>query len=372
VTSLHRDLQGVLDAMLDGVVVVDREGAVELLNAEACRILETSPQHASGAPVERIAGPQHALAKLPRSVLASGRAAVESDQLVERRFEEDLIVDVAASPLFEPDRRVSGVVIALRDRTIQRGLQEVVSERERLRSFGRFAAGIAHEVRNPLGGIRGAAELLAARAGDASTRDAARLIVREVERIAALVDDLMVLTQDGAMRMREVNIYRVLDDVLDLLSMDPLARGVRVERRFDPSIPELAGDGDRLVQVFLNLGRNALQALDGQGTLTIGTRMTLDHRIATESGETLPTLLVSVEDDGPGIDPDVLDQLDTPLYTTRVDGTGLGLSVARHWVARHGGTLRIESRPGEGTCVRVALPVRRGLSDGRNDAEASA
>jgi two-component system nitrogen regulation sensor histidine kinase GlnL len=248
----------------------------------------------------------------------------------------------------------------------------VVSERERLRSFGRFAAGIAHEVRNPLGGIRGAAELLAARAGDASTRDAAGLIVREVERIAVLVDDLMVLTHDEAMRMREVNIHRVLDDVLDLLCMDPLAAGVRVERRFDPSIPELAGDGDRLVQVFLNLGRNALQALDGEGTLTIGTRMTLDHRIVTESGETLPTLLVSVEDDGPGIDPDVLGQLDTPLYTTRVDGTGLGLSVARHWVARHGGTLRIESRPGEGTCVRVALPVRRERSHGRKPAEASA
>jgi two-component system nitrogen regulation sensor histidine kinase GlnL len=335
--------------MLEGVVVVDREGAVELLNAEACRILETSPQHASGAPVERIAGPHHALAKLTRAVLASGRAAVESDQLMERRFDEDLIVDVAASPLFESDRGVSGVVVVLRDRTI-----------------------IAHEVRNPLGGIRGAAELLSARAGDESTRDAARLIVREVERIAVLVDDLMVLSQDEAVRLREVNIHRILDDVLDLLAMDPLAAGVRVERRFDPSIPELAGDGDRLVQVFLNLCRNALQALEGEGTLAIGTRMSLDHRIATQSGETLPTLLVSVEDDGPGIDPDVLDQLDTPLYTTRVDGTGLGLSVARHWVARHGGTLRIESRPGEGTCVRVALPVQRRLEGRPGGAEVSA
>jgi two-component system nitrogen regulation sensor histidine kinase GlnL len=358
--------------MLEGVVVVDREGAVELLNAEACRILETSPQHASGAPVERIAGPHHALAKLTRAVLASGRAAVESDQLMERRFDEDLIVDVAASPLFESDRGVSGVVVVLRDRTIQRGLQEVVSERERLRGFGRFAAGIAHEVRNPLGGIRGAAELLSARAGDESTRDAARLIVREVERIAVLVDDLMVLSQDEAVRLREVNIHRILDDVLDLLAMDPLAAGVRVERRFDPSIPELAGDGDRLVQVFLNLCRNALQALEGEGTLAIGTRMSLDHRIATQSGETLPTLLVSVEDDGPGIDPGLLDQLDTPLYTTRVDGTGLGLSVARHWVARHGGTLRIESRPGEGTCVRVALPVQRRLEGRPGGAEVSA
>jgi two-component system nitrogen regulation sensor histidine kinase GlnL len=255
-------------------------------------------------------------------------------------------------------------VLALRDRTIQRSLQERVNERERLSAFGHIAAGIAHEVKNPLGGIRGAAEILASRAADAKTQDAAELIVREVDRIAALVDDLMLFTHGEDVRSSACNIHRVLDGVVELMSMDPLARGVELERRFDPSIPELVGDPDRLTQIFLNLGRNALQALEGRGTLCIETRITLSHRLAGADGSSLPTVLVTVADDGPGIAPEILDKVTTPLFTTRRGGTGLGLAFAHHWVARHGGDLRIESAPGEGTKVRVTLPLRAPHTDG--------
>ena len=120
----------------------------------------------------------------------------------------------------------------------------------------------------------------------------------------------------------------------------------------------LAADADRLIQVFLNLARNALQALGEQGLIVFETRMTLHHRLTLPSGRSVPTLTVSVSDDGPGMDAELLEQVATPLFTTRIGGTGLGLAVARHWVTRHGGTLRIESTPGRGTCVRVALPVR--------------
>jgi two-component system, NtrC family, nitrogen regulation sensor histidine kinase GlnL len=354
-----RDLQTVLDALLDGVIVVDAQGRVERVNAEACRILETSDDAASGQPIERLVGKGHTIARAARGVLGSGRSLVESECRVERRFADDLVVEVAASPLVEDDRSTGGAVVALRDRTIHHALSELVNERERLSAFGHIAAGIAHEVKNPLGGIRGAAEILAARAAPGKTRDAAELIVREVDRIAALVDDLMIFTREGALSLAPVNIHRVLDDVLELLSMDPIAAGVELERRFDPSIPELQADSGRLVQVFLNLARNALQAMEGQGTLSIETRMTLAHRLGAESGESLPTLLVTVADNGPGIAPDVIDKVTTPLFTTRRGGTGLGLSVARHWVSHHGGTLRIDSEPGRGTRVRVALPLRR-------------
>jgi two-component system nitrogen regulation sensor histidine kinase GlnL len=219
---------------------------------------------------------------------------------------------------------------------------------------------VAHEVKNPLGGIRGAAEILAARAGDAKTLDAAELIVREVDRIATLVDDLMVFARREALQLAPVNIHFVLDSVLDLLAMDPLGAGVRVDRRFDPSLPELLADADRLTQVFLNLARNALQAMEARrGTLTITTRMSLDHRTLAEGGDAVPTLLVEIQDEGAGIAPALLDQVATPFFTTRPGGTGLGLAVARHWIARHGGTLRLESTPGAGTTVRVALPLRR-------------
>ena len=354
-----RELYRVLDAVLDGIAVLDAEGRVELLNAEACRILETSAEAAIGARLERIAPDDPALAALAQGVLASGRACIETERSVHRRLAGDALVDVAASPLIEGDGRCGGVVLVLRDRTIQRSLQQQLGGQERLVAFGDMAAGIAHEVKNPLGGIRGAAEIVAARARDAKLQDAAELIVREVSRIASLVDELMVFARGEVVNLAAVNIHKVVDDVFALLAMDPIASGVRLERRFDPSLPELMADADRLVQVFLNLARNALQALRGSGTLAIETRMSLDHRLTLGSGESVPALLVTVADDGPGMPREVLERLATPFFTTRRDGTGLGLAVAHHWVARHGGTLRVESAPGEGTRAIVALPLRR-------------
>jgi two-component system nitrogen regulation sensor histidine kinase GlnL len=352
----QRDLQDILEAVLDGVVVVDRETRVELVNGEACRMLETSAEFAAGLPLARVADP--AMDALVRSVLELGRPAILDDRALARRFSPDLILDVAAAPLWdEPGGLPSGVVLALRDRTIHRSLAERAAERERLSAYGTIASGIAHEVKNPLGGIRGAAEILASRTTDEKSRDAAALIVREVDRIRSLVDDLLVFHQREALRLAPMNIHRLLDEVLELLSMDPIATGVKLERSFDPSIPDLRADADRLTQVFLNLGRNALQALDGDGTLRFETRMALDHRLPAQRGASVPTVAVTIADDGPGIEPDVFDQLSTPFFTTRVGGTGLGLAVSRHWVARHGGALRLESEPGTGTRARVFLPI---------------
>jgi two-component system nitrogen regulation sensor histidine kinase GlnL len=251
-------------------------------------------------------------------------------------------------------------VVLLRDRTIGTALREAESERARGAALGKMAAGIAHEVKNPLAGIRGAAELLGVRAGSERARETAALIVREVDRIAALLDDFMIFARPDALRLSSVNLHRVLDDVLDLLATDPLGAKVRVERAFDPSIPEVLADGDRLIQVFLNLARNALAAMEGRpGTLTIATRLRLDHRIDVGGGERVPGISVEVRDSGCGIPEALRQQIMTPFFTTKPNGTGLGLALSRHFVALHGGALHIESREGEGTTVRVTLPLRR-------------
>jgi two-component system nitrogen regulation sensor histidine kinase GlnL len=353
---LHK-LESLLDAVLDGVVLLDTGGRIEFLNPEACRILESSREAAAGLPIEELIGGEHSISNLSRIVLASGRPAIQREQAIERKLEPDLYVDVEAAPLME-GHTVNGVVLMLRDCTIQNNQREIVNQREALSSFGRIAAGIAHEVKNPLGGIRGAAEILLSRASDDRSKRAADLIVREVDRIALLVDDFMVFTKGDELRLASVNIHRVLDDVLALALLDPIGRQVEIKREFDPSIPEFAGDFDRLVQVFLNLTRNALQAIEGeQGELVISTRMTLDHRLSSKDGRHLPTLMVKLVDNGTGIDAPTLEKLATPFFTTRIGGTGLGLAVSRHWVARHEGTLRIESTPGLGTSVFVALPI---------------
>jgi two-component system nitrogen regulation sensor histidine kinase GlnL len=351
----------VLEALRAGVVVVDRRGAVEELNSVACRLLEHSREAVLGRPVEVLVEPDHALARIARRVLARGIAISELEQRIERRGGEHAVVDIAVSPLFgEAGSAPDGAVLVLRDRSAERRLELLETERERFEAFGRIAAGLAHEIKNPLGGIRGAGELLASRAGDAKTREIAELVVRESARITRLVDELGVFARGDELRLVPTNVHRVLDGVLELVGHEPLAGACRITRSYDPSIPELLADPDRLTQVFLNLARNSLQAMaPGGGTLTVTTRMTLDHRIAIDEGRPLPTLAIWFQDTGRGMDPDELRQATTPFFTTRAGGTGLGLALAEYWAARHHGSLHLESEKGVGTRARVTLPLRR-------------
>ena len=356
---MARQLGTILDAVLDGVLVLDHEGHVEILNAEASRILETSTGGAAGVTFETLLGASHPISAITRQVRATGRSAIADEVPIERRFSGPLVADAAVAPLFEDGGEPGGVVIVLRDRTIQNSLRDALAQREKLASYGHIAAGIAHEVKNPLSGIRGAAELLEQRAEDDRTRRTAGLIVREVDRISSLVDELMVFARGEQLDRKLTNLHRVLDQVLELVAAEPLAEKVQIERVYDPSIPELMADERRLTQIFLNLARNALQAIgSGGGSLVVRTRVSVDHRLPGLDGRRLPAVVVEFCDDGPGISPEDLKRLATPFFTTKQKGTGLGLAVARHWASEHGGTLDVRSILGQGTTVRVSLPLR--------------
>ncbi len=355
---MSRQLQTILDAILEGVLVLDANGAVELANAEACRMLETSSEALAGTPIESLFGAAHPIARLVRSAHASGGSASQDDVRIDRRSGGNLVANAAAAPLLEEDGHVGGVVVVLGDRTVRNSLRDLLAQREKLASYGHIAAGIAHEVKNPLSGIRGAAELLAARAADDRARKTADLIVREVDRITALVDELMVFARGETLVREPTNLHRVLDHVLELTTADPISAGVVVERVYDPSIPEILADARRLTQVFLNLTRNALQAMEPKGGhLVVATGVAVDQHLPRSDGRRLPAVVITFRDDGPGISSEDLLRLATPFFTTKPQGTGLGLAVSRHWITQHGGTLDVDSSPGAGATVRVALPL---------------
>ncbi len=208
--------------------------------------------------------------------------------------------------------------------------------------------GFAHEVKNPLAGVRGAAQLLGRRVNDPELAELAELIIGETDRLTALADRL--LRAGGKPRLARLNVHELLERVAALIAAEPGAPAMR--RDYDPSLPSATGDADRLFQLLLNLARNAVQA--GAATITLRTRIEFGVRL----GERLRrvALRVDVIDDGRGIPPELAGSLYQPLVSGRSDGTGLGLALAQEIAREHGGELRHSSRPGLTTFI-LLLPL---------------
>lgn len=355
-----RELSQIFESVLDGFVVVGRNGEVELLNSAACRLLAISNAVARDRAIETLPCSE-IFAKDVRLALVEGRSVVANEVTLPRAGRgENLLVDVAVAALRDERGAIDGALLSLRDRTIGATLREAQEVRIQDEAYGRMASGIAHEIKNPLGGIRGAAEILARRVTDDRARQSADLIVREVDRIAKLIDDFAVFSDRTRLRLAQINIHQVLNDVIDVSAHDSIADGIHFERHFDPSLPELFADGDRLRQVFLNLVRNALEAIaEDRGRVSVSSGLRLDHRIDAGSGERTPTVVVEIADTGCGIPEGMREIVGTPFFSTKARGTGLGLAISRHFIAEHGGSLQIFSREPQGSVVRVSLPLRR-------------
>ena len=219
---------------------------------------------------------------------------------------------------------------------------------------------LAHEIKNPLGGLRGAAQLLARQLGDPELEEYTSEIISEADRLAGLVDTL--LGPGGPPDKRPVNIHELLEYVLKLVELKA-SPGIRIHRDYDPGLPLIDLDRDQMVQALLNLVKNAEAALDGQGEIVVRTRATTNFTI----GEVRHRSLVTIEivDDGPGIPEELQASVFYPLVTGRPDGTGLGLPVAQDLLSRHGGLIEFESRPGRTVFfVRIPLDAPRETAGG--------
>ena len=224
--------------------------------------------------------------------------------------------------------------------------------------MGTLAAGLAHEIRNPLGGIKGAAQLLRRSAdSDPSVRDFTDIMIREVDRVNQLMEQLLDLSRPSQVTLAAINIHEVLEDVLLLETQALTDKELHIRKRFDPSLPPIRGDRAQLTQVFLNLVKNAFQAMDAGGVLTVTTRLETDYHIR-EPG-TAPNRLIWVDlaDEGYGIAEEHLAHIFSPFFTTKVNGTGLGLATCYRIMREHGGTIRVESVTGKGSTFRVSLVV---------------
>jgi len=210
---------------------------------------------------------------------------------------------------------------------------------------------LAHEIKNPLGGLRGAAQLLGKQLGNAELKEYTEIVISEADRLAGLVDTL--LGPGGPPNKQPANVHEVIEYVVRLLEPE-LEDKLDVVRDYDAGLPTLKLDRDQIIQALINLMRNAATALEGRGSITLRTRAVMNFTIGETRHPVVAT--IDIEDDGPGIPPELQDSIFYPLVTSHPDGTGLGLSTAQDLISRHDGLIEFESRPGR-TVFSIRIPI---------------
>jgi two-component system nitrogen regulation sensor histidine kinase GlnL len=245
------------------------------------------------------------------------------------------------------------VIVELSDATQWRQIDRehaLISQREASR---RMIRQLAHEIRNPLGGLRGAAQLLERELPTPELREFTRIIIGEADRLTALTDSLLGPVQRP--QRQDVNVHEVLERVVGLIASER-RDGIQLIRDYDPSLPPLSADPDQLIQALLNIARNALQSVAPDGLVVFRTRALSNFPIGAVRHKLV--LSIEIEDNGPGVPAELAESIFYPLVTGRPDGTGLGLPISQDLVSRHGGLIEFQSRPGK-TVFTIRLPFGR-------------
>lgn len=358
---MHKDgaTQAVLLATLienqtTGILWLDAASTILYLNPAAETLLGLPGLQVVGSRVESCLPAASDLLSTLARAHASGETCTRRETTLEFSSPARRItVDITVTPVSESEQPPNLLVeLTPLERHLHISREEELSTRHT--ASRALALRLAHEVKNPLGGMRGAAQLLDRKLEEPPLRSYTRIIMQEADRLAALVDSLLGPTRPP--QRTPTNVHEMIDHVINLLSAEHGAR-LSWQRDFDPSLPEPALDRDEITQVLINIARNAAEAIAGTGTITFRTRIArqytlngIRHRLVTS---------IDIIDDGPGISPELHSRLFIPLVSGKPRGTGLGLAIAQELVNRHGGLIECSSVPGN-TVFTILLPAGNG------------
>jgi two-component system nitrogen regulation sensor histidine kinase GlnL len=369
-TTLQRNRAAgaVLDALPHPVLLVSSDGNIVEANSAAQNFFQASTTVLRRHPIAYFVPFGSPLLSLIEQV--NDRGAPVNEYRVDigtPRNGGEHIVDIYATPSIDPPECV---VVVLQERSMADKIDRQLMHRGAARSVSGLASMLAHEIKNPLSGISGAAQLLETSVGD-EDRELTRLIRDEADRIVKLVDRMEVFSDDRPIEREPVNIHAVLDHVRRL-AKSGFARSIVIKDEFDPSLPQVFANRDQLVQVFLNLVKNAAEAVGGnpEAEIVLTTAYKPGFRLSVPGNPSRVTLPLEfcVRDNGPGVPEELIPHLFEPFVTTKANGTGLGLALVAKIIRDHGGVIECESQPKK-TTFRVLMPAYPGpaADTSRND-----
>ena len=344
--------------MRNGVIAVRRDGSLALMNDEGYRIFSlTRGADDMGRPFVEVLRSRPDVAR----VLASAFELSHLPNRAELRLRDvDRVIGYTLSQVKNDGGEAIGAVMFFKDLTRVEQLEERERLRDRLASLGEMAAGIAHELKNPLAGIEVMAGLL--RRQVPASRDAQSLladIISEAKLANAIVVEMLEFVRPIRLQVEHTDVNDVLHQAVTLAESKAKRGQVAVDLDVAPGLPTIEGDHHQLCQVFTNLVANAFDALDGRGRITIAARLGMleEDPAFAQPHAPIPTVVVEVADNGPGVPPELSDRIFNPFFTTKPQGSGLGLAIVRKIVDAHDGQIDLFSSKETGTRFRVTLPV---------------
>ena len=338
-----------LDGLSLAVIGLDKQLQVDRMNPAAEVLFGVSAGYASGEPLHSALPMLSPIVGRVAHAMSEGEAFTERELRLQTPGGRSITVDIAATPVRTGADRGMLLELMPRDRQLRISRDNHLWKQQQISR--EMIRGLAHEIKNPLGGLRGAAQLLARQMHDPKLIEFTDVIISEADRLQALVDRL--LGPNRPPNVSELNIHEVVEHVRKLLTAQAGCK-VQVARDYDPSLPNIKADAEQLIQALLNIGVNALEAVGERGNLLLRTRSQRQFTIGGKRHRHV--VRVDVVDDGPGIAPNMLEKIFYPMVTTRPEGSGLGLAIAQNLIHTHAGLIECDSRPGA-TTFSIYLPV---------------
>lgn len=342
----------ILESLTQTVILLDTELRLIYINPAGEMLFEVSARRVTGLGVEQLLPAKSELLNILKTGLNSSHSFTQHEVSVTLPGHRSLTLDCTINPIsLDGDRKRCSLLVELQqiDRQIRISREEQqLAQQQTIRTLVR---GMAHEIKNPLGGLRGAAQLLERELPDESLKEYTNIIIGEADRLRNLVNRM--LGPNTLPQKEMINIHQVLEHVRQLMRAE-IQGEISFVSDYDPSIPEMLADRDQLIQAVLNIVGNAVQAIGSKGEIILRTRTLRQFTI----GHTRHKLVcqVSIIDNGPGIPEDMVENIFYPMVTGRAEGTGLGLSIAQSLINQHGGLVQCESRPGR-TSFSLLLPL---------------